>query len=82
MKQDNNLWRVKRSFDVPISIREQPIFKKDMKTSKKQSTSSQIGDTTAAMTSKCNNTMTNWNQERKNGSVLDSECLISINKGA
>ena len=33
MKEDYNLWRVKRSADVPISLRENVMNRQDVKTS-------------------------------------------------
>ena len=75
MKEDYNLWRVKRSADVPISLRENVITRQDVKTSQNQSRSSQTAET-SAITTKFN-TMTNWNQPGRDVSILSSEGVNS-----
>jgi hypothetical protein len=75
MKEDYNLWRVKRSADVPISLRENVITRQDVKTSQNQSRSSQTAETTAITTKF--NTMTNWNQPGRDVSILSSEGVNS-----
>ena len=53
-----------------------------MKTSYHKSRSSHTGEEgTTAVTSKCYNTQTGWAPAIANGSMVDSECLMSINKG-